>query len=58
VLSTLLDAGDGDYRVVVISDCCADQDAELHQGLLTRLFPRRADIITADDFVKALQSAN
>jgi nicotinamidase-related amidase len=57
VLSTLLDAGDADYRIVVISDCCADQDAELHGSLLNRLFPRRADVINADDFVKALQSA-
>ena len=57
VLSTLLDAGDADYRVVVISDCCADQDADLHEALVTRLFPRRADVISADDFVKALQSA-
>ena len=57
VLSTLLDAGDADYRVVVISDCCADQDAELHDALLKRLFPRRADVITADDFVKALHTA-
>jgi nicotinamidase-related amidase len=57
VLSTLLDAGDADFRVVVISDCCADQDAELQSALLTRLFPRRADVITVDDFVKALQPA-
>ncbi len=54
VLSTLLDAGDADYRVVVIADCCADQDAELHDALLNRLFPRRAEVINADDFVKAL----
>jgi nicotinamidase-related amidase len=57
VLSTLLEAGDTDYRVVVIADCCADQDAELHDALLARLFPRRAEVIAADDFVKALQSA-
>jgi nicotinamidase-related amidase len=57
VLSTLLDAGDADYRVIVIADCCADQDAELHDALLNRLFPRRAEVVTADDFVNALQSA-
>jgi nicotinamidase-related amidase len=57
VLSTLLDAGDADYRVVVIADCCADQDAELHDALLNRLFPRRAEVITANDFVKSLQAS-
>lgn len=56
VLSTLLDAADADYRVVVISDCCADLDAELRDALLNRLFPRRAEIITATEFVKALQA--
>jgi nicotinamidase-related amidase len=57
VLSTLLDASDADYQIVVIADCCADLDAELHGTLLSRLFPRRADVMTASDFVKALQSA-
>jgi len=57
VLSTLLEAGDADYNVVVIGDCCADMDAELHEALLNRLFPRRAEVVTAADFVRALQSA-
>lgn len=57
VLSTLLEATDADYRVVVIADCCADLDAELHVALVTRLFPRRADVGTAADFVKALESS-
>ncbi len=55
VLSTLLEACDADYRIVVITDCCADMDTELHEALLDRLFPRRGDVITASDFVKALQ---
>jgi nicotinamidase-related amidase len=54
VLSTLLEAGDADYRVVVIEDCCADLDGELHQALLTRLFPKRAEVLLAADFVKQL----
>jgi len=57
VLSTLLDACDADYQIVVIADCCADLDAELHGTLISRLFPRRAEVMTACDFVKALQSA-
>jgi nicotinamidase-related amidase len=54
VLSTLLEASDADYRLVVIEDCCADLDTELHAALLTRLFPKRAEVITADNFVKCL----
>jgi len=56
VLSTLLDAFDADYRVVVIADCCADTDLELHEVLLKRLFPARGEVITATEFVEALGS--
>jgi nicotinamidase-related amidase len=56
VLSTLLEASDADYRLVVIEDCCADLDTELHAGLLKRLFPKRGDVISADNFVKILES--
>jgi nicotinamidase-related amidase len=54
VLSTLLDAGDSDFNVAVISDCCADLDPELHTALVTRLYPRRAEVMTAEEFVKGL----
>jgi len=56
VLSTLLHACDADDHLVVIADCCADLDAELHGALLTRLFPQRATVVTAGEFVQALQS--
>jgi nicotinamidase-related amidase len=57
VLSTLLEAFDADYRLVVISDCCADLDAKLHDALLNLLFPSRADVITAGEFVETLRAA-
>jgi nicotinamidase-related amidase len=56
VLSTLLQACDADYRVVVIEDCCADLDLELHSALIRRLFPQRADVMSAEGFVTALES--
>jgi nicotinamidase-related amidase len=56
VLSTLLHASDSDYRIVVIGDCCADSDADLHAALVNRLFPKRAEVLRAHDFVKALQA--
>jgi nicotinamidase-related amidase len=56
VLSTLLHACDADYQLVVIADCCADLDAELHRVLLERLFPQRAAVVTAATLVDALQS--
>jgi nicotinamidase-related amidase len=56
VLSTLLEASDADYRLVVIEDCCADLDMELHSALIRRLFPARADVMSAEDFVGTLKN--
>jgi nicotinamidase-related amidase len=56
VLSTLLEAADADYRIVVIKDCCADLDAELHSCLLDKLFPRQAHVLTAAEFLDHLGS--
>ena len=56
VLSTLTTAFDEDYRLVVVSDCCADRDAELHDRLIHRYFPSRADVITAGECVRALEA--
>lgn len=58
VLSTLLQASDADYRLVVIEDCCADLDMELHSALIKRLFPARADLMSAEDFVKTLETSS
>jgi nicotinamidase-related amidase len=52
VLSTLRDAADGDYRLLVIGDCCADMDAEVHRVLTEKVFPRQADVIGLEDFVR------
>jgi nicotinamidase-related amidase len=54
VLSTSLEACDADYRVVVIEDCCADLDMELHSALMERLFSKRADVMSSEEFVMAL----
>jgi nicotinamidase-related amidase len=46
VLSTVRDASDRDYRVLVLADATADSDAEVHEFLIERIFPRQADVIT------------
>jgi nicotinamidase-related amidase len=50
VLSTVRQAADADYRLVVLADCCADREPEVHQVLLEKIFPRQADVIVADEF--------
>jgi nicotinamidase-related amidase len=51
VLSTLRDAADRDYRLYVLSDCCADMDAEVHSVLMEKVFSRQADVVDLDGFV-------
>ena len=50
VLSTLREAADKDYRITVLSDCCADRDEEVHRVLTTKIFPRQADVITSEEW--------
>ncbi len=51
VLSTLREAADKDYRLTVISDCCADREEEVHRALLQQVFPRQADVIGLEDWI-------
>ncbi|MFY9928044.1 MAG: cysteine hydrolase [Streptosporangiaceae bacterium] len=49
VLSTVIEAADRDYQLYVLADGTDDQDAETRDVLLSRVFPRRAQVIgTAD----------
>lgn len=56
VLSTLLEASDADYRILVVRDCCIDQDADLHSALVDKLFPRRATVLSASEVLAVLKS--
>lgn len=48
VLSTLRHAADADYRAIVVEDCCADRDPEVHACLMGKVFPRQASIVKAE----------
>lgn len=50
VLSTVREAADRDYGLVVLSDCCADSDAEVHRILMEKVFPRQADVTAVGDW--------
>jgi nicotinamidase-related amidase len=55
VLSTVRYAADSDYRLVVVKDCCSDQDSEVHNCLVGKIFPRQATVITSEELIRALQ---
>ncbi len=51
VLSTLRQAADLDYQLVVLEDGCTDFDPEVHRVLLEKVFPRQADVMAVDDWI-------
>lgn len=52
VLSTLREAADKDYGIIVLSDACGDADEEVHRVLMTKVFPRQADVFTIGEWSK------
>jgi nicotinamidase-related amidase len=56
VLSTLRQAADLDYRLVVLADGCLDGDPEVHQVLTGKVFPRQADVLTVAEWAEQLAS--
>lgn len=55
VLSTLREAVDKDYVLTVLSDLCADRDEEVHRVLTGKVFPRHADVLSAAEWLSAIQ---
>jgi nicotinamidase-related amidase len=54
VLSTLRQAADLDYRLIVLADACADPDAEVHRVLTEKVFPRQALVTATDEWIQTL----
>ena len=57
VLSTVRWAADIDYRLIVLTDCCADRDDEVHRVLTEKVFPRQAIVVTSQEFLQSMKSA-
>jgi nicotinamidase-related amidase len=56
VLSTVRDGADRDYQLFVLADACADPEPDVHEFLMTRIFPRQADVIQTGDLPALFQS--
>lgn len=54
VLSTTREAADKDYQITILSDLCADTDAEAHKVLLEKILSRQAEIKTSEEWIKSL----
>lgn len=55
VLSTVRWAADMDYGLVVVEDCCADGDEEVHRVLTQKVFPRQARVVSAQEIIEDLK---
>lgn len=53
VLSTLRQAADKDFQLTVLSDLCADFDAEVNKVLLEKVFPRQAEVISSREWTRS-----
>lgn len=56
VLSTVREGADLDYRLVVLADACGDPDGEVHELLVTRIFPRQATVADTAAFARAVSA--
>jgi nicotinamidase-related amidase len=56
VLSTVRDAADRDYQLLVLADATADPDAGVHQFLTEKIFPRQAQVITIAELERLLST--
>jgi nicotinamidase-related amidase len=56
ILSTVRWAADMDYGLWVISDACADSDEEVHRVLMEKVFPRQVNVLTREEFLKAVKT--
>ena len=54
VLSTVRYGADLDYNLIVVEDCCSDADADVHEFLTGRIFPRQAEVVGSEDVIRAL----
>jgi nicotinamidase-related amidase len=44
-LSTVRCAADAGYALIVLEDCCADTDEEVHRILMYKVFPRQGTVV-------------
>jgi nicotinamidase-related amidase len=56
VLSTIREAADRDFGLVVLSDGCLDGDEEVHRVLTEKVFPRQAEVTTVEKWIGELRS--
>ena len=52
VLSTIREASDKDFSIIVLEDGCADREADTHHFLMEKIFPRQAEVMRVEEWIK------
>lgn len=56
VLSTVREAADRDYRLIVLADACADADEEVHRVLIEKVLTKQAEVVGVEAWGAARRS--
>jgi nicotinamidase-related amidase len=56
VLSTVCDATDRDFGIVVLKDLCLDPDEQVHEVLTEKIFRKRGEVVGAEEWLETLGS--
>jgi nicotinamidase-related amidase len=56
VLSTVRQAADLDYSITVVGDLCFDADPEVHRVLVAKIFPRQANVLSTEQWIKEVSN--
>jgi nicotinamidase-related amidase len=56
VLSTVCEASDLDFKIVVLDDLCVDPDEKLHEMLVEKIFKKRGEVLGAEEWLKTLDA--
>lgn len=57
VLSTVREASDKDYGLIVLKDACVDGDPEVHRVLTEKVFVRQAKVTTVEEWAESVTKA-
>jgi nicotinamidase-related amidase len=49
VLSVVRQLADLDFGLLVLEDCCADADADLHRILVQKVFPKQSKVLKSEE---------
>jgi len=55
VLSTVCEAADRDFGIVVLKDLCLDADEALHNTLMEKIFTKRGEVLDAEKWLEKLK---